>query len=142
MGTGHGLVTVMTAVGLPITVAATVVTKFVGLIAAFAEAGYHPKHIGCFAAHGHIRHSLHHTGQACDFDQEGWNATVPFMYTAQAHALIAAAGLRDGCDFHSRRDCGHVDVGATAQVATRSLEDRQSRHRIASNAQLRRTEKF
>jgi hypothetical protein len=113
---GHGLVTVMTVIGLPITVAATVAEKFVGLIASFAEAGYRPRHIGCFAAHGHIRHSLHHTGQACDFDQTDWNKTAPFLYTAQAHALIAAAGLRDGCDFHSRRDCGHVDAGSVRQA--------------------------
>jgi hypothetical protein len=109
------LVTAATVAG-PIRVAASAAQAFVRLIASFAAAGYHPRHVGCYAAHGHIRHSLHHVGLACDFDQTGWNRTARFMYTPQAHALIAQAGLRDGCDFRSRRDCGHVDVGSPLRL--------------------------
>jgi hypothetical protein len=134
-GLGHGLVTVSTAAG-PITVFYAVADKFRELIALFAAAGYTPHHVGCFAAHGHIRNSLHHSGRACDFDQTGWNATAPFMYTQQAHALVASVGLRDGCDFHSRRDCGHVDAGSVRQAirtkhqnSNRADRENDNRHR-------------
>lgn len=119
VGQAVTLTTITTAAGFPITVALSAAERFTALIVAFANAGYHPRHIGCFAAHGHMRHSLHHSGQACDFDQRGWNRTAAFMYTAQAHALIVEAGLRDGCDFrHPRRDCGHVDTGKSAPLLT------------------------
>ena len=113
---GGGLIHVPTAAGITITVASSVAGKFQALIAAFVRAGYHPRHIGCYAARGHIPNSLHHSGEACDFDQTTWNRTAGFMY--HAHALIVAAGLRDGCDFrHPRRDCGHVDDGRSIGYA-------------------------
>lgn len=109
---GGGLVRVQTAAAIPITVAGAVAVRFEHLIADFVAHGYRPRVIGCFAAYGHLPNSLHHTGEACDFHQTGWNRTDAFMYTATAHRLILANGLRDGCDFHHpRKDCGHVDDG-------------------------------
>jgi hypothetical protein len=105
----RGLVTVHTAVGIPITVASRVAERFQGLIADFEAAGYQPSRIHCFATHGHVRHSLHHIGEACDFNQRGWGKTDRFMHTALADHLIRKHGLRNGCQF---RDCGHVDSGA------------------------------
>ena len=116
---GRGLVRVQTAAG-PIVVAASVAARFAGLIADFVAHGYRPSEIGCYSPTGHVPHSLHHTGEACDFNQTGWNATDRFMYTAEAHRLILAHGLRDGCDFrHPRKDCGHVDDGRMGHVGYR-----------------------
>ena len=113
MRSGGGLVTVSTAAG-PITVASYLAGRFQALIADFVAHGYKPRHVGCFAATGHVPHSRHHVGAACDFDQRGWGKTVPFMY--RAHAIIARHGFRDGCSF---ADCGHVDDGQFVHYARR-----------------------
>ena len=103
-----GVVTVQTAAKIPITVAAAVASKFQDLIADLVEHGYMPKEIGCFARGGHIRHSFHYRGLACDIDQDARNVTARFMHSKEAHALIREHGLDDGCDFG---DCGHVSYG-------------------------------
>lgn len=105
-----GLVTVETAAGIAITVAAQLAPRFQALVADFVAAGYRPRHIGCFARGGHVPNSRHYAGAACDFDQRGWGQTVAFMYTARAHEIIVAHGFRDGREFH---DQGHVDDGAS-----------------------------
>jgi len=117
-----GIVTVPTAAGISITVAASLASRFEALVADFVAAGYHPRHIGCFAHGGHVRNSRHYAGAACDFDQRGWGRTVAFMYTQQAHQIIVAHGFRDGRDF---RDQGHVDDGVSIGI-------RYARHRYAS----------
>lgn len=116
-----GIVTVQTAVGLPITVASGLAGRFQALIADFAAQGYRPRHIGCFARGGHVRNSRHYAGAACDFDQSGWGRTAGFMY--HAHAIIVAHGFRDGCDF---RDCGHVDDGVS--IGARYANHGRRRH--------------
>ena len=107
------MVTVSTAAG-PITVASHLAARFQALIADFVAAGYKPRHIGCLAHGGHVPHSRHYAGAACDFDQRGWGLTAPFMY--HARAIIARHGFRDGCSFN---DCGHVDDGQTTRHAQR-----------------------
>jgi hypothetical protein len=102
----HGLVTVETAAGIPITVSPRVAPKMQAFIQALVARGYHPRHITCFASHGHVRGSLHYRGEACDFDQGGWGRTASTMY--HVASLVAQFGLRDGCTF---RDCGHIDSG-------------------------------
>ena len=64
--------------------------------------------VHCAAPYGtHVSHSLHYSGNACDFAQYGWGKThSAVMY--HSGRIIAADGLRDGCSF---RDCGHVDTG-------------------------------
>jgi len=111
----HGLVHVQTAAG-PITVASDVAGKFKGLIAALVAKGFKGG-VHCYASGGHVTHSLHYSGHACDFAQGGRNKTVSVMY--HAGDLIRSAGLRDGCSFH---DCGHVDTGLA--VASRHHERR------------------
>lgn len=106
------LVTVQTAAGLPITVAANLAGKFQGFIADLVASGYKPRYIGCFARGGHVSHSRHYAGAACDIDQTGWGKTARPMY--HVAALAAKYGLRDGCTF---RDCGHVDDGARLRRA-------------------------
>jgi hypothetical protein len=110
---GGGMVTVSSAAG-PITVASHLAGKFQALIADFVANGYTPQRVGCLAHGGHVAHSRHYAGAACDFDQRGWGKTADFMY--HAHALIAKHGLRDGCSFG---DCGHVDDGQFARYAHR-----------------------
>jgi hypothetical protein len=117
---GGGLETVRTAAG-PITVAADAAPRFVSLIGDLVRHGYRGW-VHCFDAHGHMPHSLHHSGRACDFAQRGRNRTTRIMY--HAHAIIAAHGLRDGCSF---RDCGHVDTGQP--TGRRALAYARHRHR-------------
>jgi hypothetical protein len=107
------MVTVSTAAGW-ITVASHLAERFQALIADFVAHGYKPRHIGCLAHGGHVPHSRHYAGAACDFDQRGWGLTHPFMY--HARAIIARHGLRDGCSFN---DCGHVDDGLSVRHAQR-----------------------
>ena len=50
-GLPHGsLVTVPTAAGIRITVAASVAPRFQGFISDIVAAGYRPRHIGCYAS--------------------------------------------------------------------------------------------
>ena len=100
------LVTVSTAAGIDITVARSFAPAIRGFIADAVAAGYHPSRIHCWARGGHVRHSLHYSGRACDFNQHGWNKTDRFMY--RARKIARKWGLRDGCSFH---DCGHIDAG-------------------------------
>jgi hypothetical protein len=101
------LITVPTAAGIDIKVAASFAPKIVPFIAALVARGYHPTKIHCYSgAASHVANSLHHTGQACDFNQRGWGKTDAPMY--HVADLARQFGLRDGCAF---RDCGHIDSG-------------------------------
>ena len=120
------LVHVKTKAGM-ITVNAQYSERFRGFIDALP---YTPRHVVCFAAHGHVKHSLHHIGAACDIDQHGRNRTSRVMY--RVHRLALAYNLRDGCSFH---DCGHVDIGrSTAShviiVMQQHAKHQHKRHRI------------
>lgn len=105
-GRTSSIVTVITDAG-PITVATHMAPRFVGFIHdLIARIGYRPHSIGCFARDGHIRNSMHYSGEACDFDQRARNATAGPMY--HISELAAQWGLTDGCHFH---DCGHISNG-------------------------------
>jgi hypothetical protein len=106
-----GLVTVQTVANIPITVASYLATRFQSLVADLSYAGYHPKRISCFATSGHVPHSRHYAGAACDFD--GSLSRSKFMRSSVADKLIRKNKLRNGCSFrvHGVRDCGHVDDG-------------------------------
>jgi hypothetical protein len=101
----RGLVTVQTAAGR-ITIAAGFQHKIVPFIAAVVARGFKGQ-VHCFARGGHVRGSLHYSGNACDFAQTGWGRTRAPMY--HVADLAREYGLRDGCTF---RDCGHIDSGA------------------------------
>lgn len=103
---GHKLVRAQTFAG-PIVVAEAYASRFIGFIDDLVREGHRHLSIGCYAAHGHMRNSLHHWGGACDIDQTARNRTAPFMY--HVTALAHAHGLTDGCEF-SRPDCGHLQV--------------------------------
>lgn len=105
-GAGVGLVTIQTAAGIPIRVASDFAPKIEGFIRDIVAMGYRPGKIHCYARGGHVSHSLHYSGHACDFDQHGWGKTASTMY--RVAALASRWGLRDGCTF---RDCGHIDAG-------------------------------
>jgi len=108
---GLDLVTVQTSANKQIVVARHLATRFQSLISDLTAAGYHPHSIHCFSLTGHVRHSLHHIGAACDFD--GSLSRSPFMRSAQANRIIVKNRFRDGCTFYNSgaRDCGHVDEG-------------------------------
>ena len=133
---GFSLVTVHSAAG-PITVNAAHASQFVGAIADLVAAGFRgPVH--CYARGGHVRHSLHYTGEACDFAQTGRNRVASgagIMY--HAHAILAHWGLRDGCTFH---DCGHADTGRTYAALTRRQYADVPRRRYAEKGERRQAE--
>lgn len=128
------LVTVQSAAG-PITVAKSLSQRFKALIADFAAHGYKPRNVGCYASSGHVTHSRHYHGGACDFDQTGWGKTAKFMH--HAGAIIHKYGFRDGCDFG---DCGHVDDGVSHGGSYRTMfvrgempAENQTHHHMDSN---------
>ena len=115
---GTPLVRVPTAAGISITVAAD---SFADRIVAFISDvvtlfGYRPPRINCYAPHGHVPNSRHHDGHGCDVNQCGWNCTDPPM--RHVAALAKAHGLRDGCSFRSRKDCGHIDDGGNVRIVS------------------------
>jgi hypothetical protein len=129
------LITVHTAAG-PITVNAAHTSQFIGAIADLVAVGFRGQ-VNCFARGGHVRHSLHYTGEACDFAQLGRDVVAPgarIMY--HAHAILALWGLRDGCSSH---DCGHADTGRVFAATTRrryAERDERRRSKYTQDAQL------
>jgi hypothetical protein len=111
------MVTVHTAAGMSITVASSVAPKFEGFISDLVASGYQPKQVHCLASSGHVSHSNHYWGGACDFDQTGRGRTAARMY--HVADLAKKWGLRDGCTFS---DCGHIDVprNISEHIASRS----------------------
>jgi len=106
-----GIVTVQTVVGIPIRVAASVADKFTGFIADLAKRGIKPDTIHCYATGGHVRHSWHYVGRACDFN--GSASKWAPMNRGRVADLARKWGLRDGCTFlirGGRPDCGHIDA--------------------------------
>jgi len=121
-----GLITVQSAAG-SITIAASFRDKIVPFIADVVARGFRGS-VHCFARGGHVRGSLHYSGNACDFAQTGWGKTRAPMY--HVSDLTSKYGLRDGCSF---RDCGHIDSGGHLggqYYAARS--HRHHHHRYAS----------
>ena len=115
-----GLVTVSTAAGIPITVASSVADRFVGFIADLVATGARPSTIHCAAAGGHVRHSLHYWGGACDFNGSA-SRWAPMNHHRVAD-LARKWDLRDGCSFRIRGgvpDCGHIDAGGERRYAGR-----------------------
>lgn len=117
------MITVQTAAGIPITIASHLAGKFQGFISDLVSGGYKPKNIRCHARGGHVRHSRHYAGAACDIDQRGWGRTASAMY--RAGNLARRHGLRDGCSF---RDCGHIDDGAVSSQSR--VSHRYRHHRV------------
>jgi hypothetical protein len=111
------LVTVSTLAGIDITVAPRMVSRIQGFVADLSLVkGYVPRRLKCYSwAPSHVANSLHHTGEACDFDQSGWGHTARAMY--HVRDLAKKWGLRDGCSFG---DCGHIDDGNTRHVRGRA----------------------
>jgi hypothetical protein len=115
-----GVVTIETAAN-PITVASGIAGAMRDLIGDLVAHGFRG-HVTCLAS-GHMPHSLHHSGEACDFAQLRRNVVAPgagVMY--HASDIIAAHGLRDGCSF---RDCGHVDNGPMLSARAQWIPEAQ-----------------
>lgn len=92
------------------TVASWAAEKFRGLFVDLVAAGYRLGSPGCLSG-GHMRHSLHHWGGACDlFNQVARNRTaLPQPPPAVQIELAAKHGLTSGCVWRSP-DCGHFDL--------------------------------
>lgn len=129
-GLGHGLAHMLKSMetsgisrerladGQVIAVASAYASRFVGFFNDLYSREGHLPPIICLAS-GHMAHSLHHWGGACDVGQTTRNVAWRAMY--HVGELAAAHGLTDGCIWH-HPDCGHVDVSGVAGV-------RYTRHR-------------
>jgi hypothetical protein len=88
--------------------------KFQGLIHDLENSGYNIGHPGCLSG-GHMHHSKHHWGGACDlFDQVARDKTR--LHQPPPHVQIAMAhnhGLTSGCEWR-HRDCGHFEVSSVS----------------------------
>ena len=127
------LVTVDTAAGISIRVAADFAASIGGFITDLVARGVHPGRIHCFAATGHARHSLHHSGHACDFD--GSANRFEDMNRNRVSDLAAKWGLRDGCEFD---DCGHIDAGFASFASARRIRARAHLHFVRAHRVHRR----
>ena len=92
--------------GQTIAVASAYASRFAGFFHALYHREGHLPEIKCLAS-GHMAHSLHHWGGACDVGQTARNVAWRAMY--HVGALASEYGLTDGCNW-SHPDCGHVDV--------------------------------
>lgn len=103
------------------TVAAAWEENFRGLFAEFLALGYDIGHPGCLSA-GHMRHSLHHSGRACDlFDQVARNRTALRQPPPTVQIEVARRhGLTAGCIWRNP-DCGHFDVSGAGGYAMARL---------------------
>jgi hypothetical protein len=93
--------------GQVITVARDFADRFTGFFAALFRLHERLPPVHCYAPTGHMRHSLHHWGGACDVGQKSRNKADPMMY--HVRDLARQFGLTDGCTWR-HPDCGHVDV--------------------------------
>jgi hypothetical protein len=84
--------------------------SFHGLVADLQSMGYDVGRPGCLSS-GHMRHSKHHWGGACDlFNQTARNRTaLKQPPPAVQIALAQRYGLVSGCVWR-RPDCGHFEV--------------------------------
>lgn len=101
---------VCTAQGRCATVATYLVDKFQGLFRDLEALGYNLGQPGCLSG-GHMRHSLHHWGGACDlFNQVARNRTALRQPPASVQIELAARhGLTAGASW-CNPDGGHFDV--------------------------------
>jgi|SRR5581483_920159 len=102
------IVTVDTAAGIKIRVAADFAEPIKAVIADLVARGIKPKQIHCFASSGHVYGSRHYSGHACDFDFYRGCMGCSAKWTRHVGDIVAAHGLRNGCSFG---DCGHIDDG-------------------------------
>lgn len=105
---GNGIVTVETAAGIPIRVAADFAEPIKAVIADLVARGIKPKQIHCLAHGGHVAGSRHYSGHACDFDFYRGCMGCSAKWTRHIGDIVARHGLRNGCSFG---DCGHIDDG-------------------------------
>lgn len=111
--------------GQIITISAAHAAKFVGFLNALFHREGRLAPVNC-AASGHMRHSLHHWGGACDVGQRARNVAWRAMY--HVGSLARQFGLTDGCVWR-HPDCGHVDVSGTGGYRY-AHRYRSSPHRI------------
>jgi hypothetical protein len=102
--------------------------QFQGFIDEVQSLGYRIGPPGCLSS-GHMRHSKHHWGGACDlFVQVARNRTrlrLPpnHMEIARRHGLI------DGCMWRNP-DCGHFEVPVGGQSVAQYMTSRGYSHRV------------
>ena len=104
--TSGGITRVRLDDGQTISVSSQYASSFVGFFNALYRREGHLPEIKCLAS-GHMAHSLHHWGGACDVGQTDRNVAWRAMY--HVGALASEYGLTDGATWHNP-DAGHVDV--------------------------------
>lgn len=108
LGYGGGA-TVCSRTGGCSSVAGQLVGAFQAAINEFEALGYAVGTPGCLSA-GHMAHSKHHSGAACDlFNQVARNRTALRQPPPAVQIAVAARhGLTSGCEWR-HPDCGHIE---------------------------------
>ncbi len=106
-------------------VASSAAENFRGLVTDLIAMGYRVGSPGCLSS-GHMAHSKHHWGGACDlFDQYARDKTRLPQPSPQEQIRVASAhGLTSGCQWRDR-DCGHFEV-PTGGTRTYSVAHRRT----------------
>lgn len=103
------LVTVKTAAGIPITVAAQAARNFTGFVAELVAAGYRISFMGGWRRHGSCRRcNMHPRGLAIDINQTGRNRVTRAL-PAGVTAMAARHGLTHGAIWR-HPDQGHFEL--------------------------------
>jgi len=104
--------------------------RFQALIRDLQDAGYKIGAPGCLSS-GHMRHSKHHWGGACDFfDQYARDRTRLRQPPPQQQiALARKHGLISGCMWRNR-DCGHFEAPIPGQSVTQYMAKRGYARRV------------
>jgi hypothetical protein len=98
-------------------VVAWATAAFQGAIREFEALGYAIGSPGCLSG-GHMRHSKHHWGGACDlFNQVARNRTALRQPPPRVQIAVAERhGLISGCRWRSP-DCGHIETPTRLRYA-------------------------
>jgi len=104
--------------------------RFQGLIRDLQDAGYKIGGPGCLSG-GHMRHSKHHWGGACDFfGQYARDRTRLRQPPPQLQIVFARKhGLISGCMWRNR-DCGHFEVPVPGQSVSQYMAERGYARRV------------
>jgi hypothetical protein len=117
-GAVASLVTVKTAAGISITVAAKAADNFTGFVSDLVSAGYRISFMGGWRAHGSCRRcDMHPRGLAIDINQTGRNR-VTRAFPAGVTAMAARHGLTHGAVW-GNPDQGHFELAGVHRYAAR-----------------------
>jgi hypothetical protein len=121
IGPAHGE-TIRALSGATAQVSSSAANAFRCIVNALETQGYPIKFMGGYARGGHIRGSLHYSGNALDINQTDRGVTTPRMPSNEV-SLAAGCGLVSGASWKNN-DSGHFQIGNLTYAARRHHTNR------------------